>query len=427
LIFHFGETLVLNLALRCLQRLHLILILMPMTASAQDVTIVKFLETAWSSSPVIKGEALQNEASNQLVSAVRGKYLPRLSLDAIDSTGFPASNSALQVGGLMGSPFRSGLAGGVVLQQTVYDFGRIQSLLEHAKAERSLVRARLSEDKFRFLLSLGQLYLECAHARSLQLSDVELMGWAKINLKETARFTKTGQRSVIDNSLVQTEVNGLQLELDQLHRYEQSLSEQMKLYGASAGCKGLGDSWQVHIPDDLRVEAPSLLIAKAQIELAQASYHEAKAAQLPTLNVMGSVGDMEKTRLVDKENYAAGSGLVFPIWNGEDSRREEAYKAQADYQSENLKAAQLEYTARIKNLEDEYLRDRDALTVIEGDLQQVQKTIKLASKRYQSLEGPLIDVREAFKQLRQMGLERLRVMTALGEVSLQLGMLGQNK
>jgi outer membrane protein len=403
--------------------IRLLLILMP-AASAQEISFVNFLQTAWEKSPVIKGEVLQNAASNEFISSVRGKYLPHLSLDAIDSTGFPASNSALQVGGLMGSPFRSGLAGGVVLQQTLYDFGRIQSLLEHAKAERSLARARLADDKFRFLSTIGQLYLTCARTRSLQREDVDLMSWAQINLKETARFTKTGQRSIVDNSLVQTEVNSLQLELDQLHKFEQSLNEQMKLYGSNGDCKSLSESWEVKIPDALQVEEPSLLLAKAQIELAQSSYQEAKASQLPTVNVMGSAGGMEKTRLVDGQDYSAGIGLTFPIWNGgEDARREEAYKTQADYQSENLKAAQLEYSTRLKNLQDELKRDREALKVIDEDLEQVQKTIKLASKRYHNLEGPLIDVREAFKQLRELGLQRLQVMSTLGNVSLQVGML----
>jgi len=403
--------------------LKLLLILAPV-ASAQETSFVNFLQTAWELSPTVRGEVLQNDASNEFISSARGKYLPHVSLDAIDTTGFPASNAELGVGGLMGSPFRSGLAGGIVVNQTVYDFGRIQSFLERAKAEKSLNLARLAEDKFRFLSTAGRLYLTCARVRSLQQHDTELMSWAKINLKETARFTKTGQRSIVDNSLVQTEVNSLNLELEQLHKFEDSLNGQMKMYGSKGGCQSLSGAWKIQVPEALQVEEPSLLLAKAQIELSQSSYEEAKASQLPKLNVMASSGGMDDARLVDQQNYSAGIGLVFPIWNGgEDARRERAYKSQTEYQGENLKAAQLEYATRLKNLQDELSRDQEALTVIEKNLEQVEKTIKLASKRYRTLEGTLIDVREAFKQLRDLGLERIQVMSALADTSLQVGML----
>ncbi len=406
----------------------LLLILLPVVASAKEMPLIDFLNTAWSRGPVQKGEILQNQASDEFVSAVRGKYLPQLSLDAIDSTGFPASNSGLNVGGMMASPFRSGPAGGIVVEQMIYDFGRIQSLLRQSKADKSVNLARLAAEKFRFLLVAGQTYLECARARSLQTRDGQLMHWAQINLRETMRFMKTGQRSIIDSSLVKTEVDNLKLELDQLSRYEQSLIEQMKLFGADGGCKNLSETWQTKIPASLQVEAPSILLAKAQIELAEAGYESARASQLPSIKAMGSAGGMQDVRLVDRDNYAAGIGVTFPIWNGgEDARREQAYKYQTDYQKENLKTAQLEYSAQIKNLTDEFARYRDALAVLDVDLEQVRKSMKLATQRYRLMEGPLIDVREAFHQLRTMELERINVMRSLGATSLQLGMLRADK
>jgi outer membrane protein TolC len=398
-------------------------LLFSVTTEAAELSLIDFLKTAWESGPVHKGEALQTDASDELIGSARGKYLPHVSLDAIDSTGFPASNSDLGVGGLMGSPFRTGPAGGVVVEQTIYDFGRIQSALELAKADKSLSQARLAADKFQFLFSIGQLYLSCARSRTLQQTDEQLMNWARVNLKETGHFTRTGQESIVENSLVRTEVAVLVLELDQLRKYQESLNGQMKLFGGQ-GCRLLGDSWQASLPDSLRVEEPSVLLAKAQTEISHANYQAARAAQRPSLQLMGSLGDMENSRLVEKQDYGAGVGLVFPVWNGgEDAKREKAYKLQTDYQTENLKAAQLEYAARLKDLRDEYNRDRDELSVLDKDLEKVRDTMKLATRRYRMLQGPLIDVREAFKQLREMELERIRVLGALGGVSLQLGML----
>ena len=396
----------------------------PVAAEASEVTLIDFLNAAWANSPLAKGESLQDRASNELIEASRAKYLPRLSIEAIDSTGFPGSSSDLRVSGPMGSPFRVGAAAGVVVEQTIYDFGRIESAMAHAKAHKSLSQARLAEEKFRFLLSVGQTYLECARAKSLQQTDEELMGWAKVNLRETARFTQTGQRSVIDNSLVQTEVNALALELGQLRKLEQSTEAQMRLYGVAAGCKGLGDSLKFEVSTSLQIEDPGTLLAKARIEAAQASAQQAKAAQLPTIDAMGAIGAMEDARLVDRQNFSAGVRLAFPVWNGgEDAKREQAFKSLADFQAENLKAAQLEYAARLRALKDALDRDREALSVIEKNVEQVEKTIRLASKRYERLEGQLIDVREALKQLRQIGMDRLRAMQSVASVSLQLGIL----
>ena len=244
----------------------------------------------------------------------------------------------------MGSPFHSGAAGGAILEQTVYDFGRISSALQQAKAEKSLTQARLAEDKFRFLYGTGLLYLACARVRTLIQSDQQLMSWAQINLKETARYTRTGQRSVIDNSLVQTEVDKLQLEMDQLQKYQQSLGEQMKFYGVTCGCKGLDDSWSFLVPTALRVEEPSLLIAKAQMESSQAGYESAKSAQLPTIKVMGSVGDMNDARLVDKQGLFGGSRRCLSDLELElrmqDASKHTKFKL--DTKSENLKAAELD-------------------------------------------------------------------------------------
>jgi outer membrane protein len=400
------------------------LLFLPTLSFAEEISLVDFLKIVWENGPVRHGEALQDSASEDLVRSAKGKYLPHVSLDAIDTTGFPASNSELQVDGLMGSPFRSGLAGGVVVEQTLYDFGRIQSAVARARVDKSTRRAQLAADKFQFLTSVGQIYLACAQVRSMRHNDEDLMRWAQINLKETARFTKTGQRSIVDNALVQTEVNTLNLELDQLQKYEQSLNAQMQIYGVKADCRRLSGSLQTQVPSELKVQEPSVLVAEAEIEVAQASYEAARSAQLPKLNAMGSFGDMDRARLVDKQNYAAGVGLEFPIWNGgEDAKREHAYKTQADYQRENLKAAQLEYSKQIKNLQDGFDRNQEALGVIDKNREQVEKTLRLATKRYQTLQGPLIDFREAFKQLREVNYQRIRTMQTLAAASLQLSLL----
>jgi outer membrane protein TolC len=405
-------------------RRSLLLLLFVTTQVRAETTLIDFLQSAWQKSPVIAGETSKNEESEQFVKSARGKYFPHVSLAGIDSTGFPASSSALRVGGIMGSPYRAGLAGGVIVEQTVYDFGRINSVLEAAKADKSLNEARLASEKLRFLTELGGLYLSCARTKSLLEENEHMMFWAKLILRETGRFTKTGQRSIIDNSLVKSKLNDLELQEAELKRLQASLIYQMKIYAEPSGCAALQTATVNQVPENLKVEEPSMLLAKAQVEVSRAGVENAKSAQLPTLNVMGSAGGMDHARLVDQQDYSASVGLVFPIWNGgEDQHREQAYKSQVEYQSQLLKTTELEFQSKLKNLIDERDRFRESLQQIDQNLAHVRETMKLASKRYQRLEGPLIDVRDAYSELQTIEYQRVGLQYNLATASLQLSLL----
>lgn len=389
-----------------------------------ETKLSDYLTRAWGQSPVLTGDASKLNESEEFVSSARGKYFPHVSLAGIDTTGFPASTGMLGVGGLMGSPFRSGMAGGVIVQQTVYDFGRISSALESAKAGKSYNEAKLAEEKLRYLTSLGELYLGCARARSLLDKTERMMGWANLILKETLRFTKTGQRSIIDNALVKSKMNDLVLQQKEYRKVEASYTEQMKHFAHIDRCDRLSQTLSTSMPGELMVEEPTILLAKAQVEVSEAGRKGAEADQLPTLDVMGSAGYMNEARLVEKKDYSAGVGLIVPIWNGgEDLHRARAYKAQSEYQRDILKNTEIEFRAKLQKLLDQRKIAQETLVDLETNLDQVRDTMKIASKRYQRLEGPLIDVRDAYSELLQMEIQRVNLLYSLASTSFQLNLL----
>jgi|GEM_PF-6046538 len=401
----------------------LFFLLMGAHASA-ETALSDYLKSAWQQGAISASESDKAEESEQFVSSARGKYFPHVSLAGIDSTGFPSSTGQLGVGGLMGSAFRSGPAGGVIVQQTIYDFGRISSAMESAKAGKSLNEAKLAEEKYRYLSSLGDLYMGCARARSLLDKTERMMGWAQLLLKETVRFTKTGQRSIIDNALVKSKVNDLVLQQKEYKKVENSYVEQMRHFVNIDGCKRLSQTLAETMPTELKVEEPSLLLAKAQIEISEAGRKGAEASELPTLDVMGSAGYMKEARLVDKQDYSAGVGLIVPVWNGgEDLHRARAYKAQVEYQKQILKNSELEFKTKLKKLMDQRQIAQETLSDLDTNLDQVRDTMKIASKRYQRLEGPLIDVRDAYSELLAMEIQRVNLLFSLAETSFQLNLL----
>ena len=322
----------------------------------------------------------------------------------------------------MGSPFRSGAAAGIVVEQRIYDFGRIRSILEGAKAEARLSEAKIDAEKLNFMSRLVRLYLTCAQAFSMKRQNDRLMSWAELNLKETQRLTKTGQRSIIDNSLVQAEINDLKLQQAELEQMQRSFNEQMAFYAPNVECGPLSQTWQMSISDDLKVEPPQVLLAKAQRDLSQARFEQEKSEQRPIIKAVGSAGWMEDERLVSsQQNYSAGIGITFPFWNGGESvHREHAFKSEVEYQNEVLKEAELEINTKLKSANDEFTRYKDSLNQIEKNLQEARETMRLASTRYRRLEGPLVDVREAFKQLKTVETERNNLLLALTRSAFEL-------
>ena len=389
---------------------------------ARETSLGDFLNTAWTSSSWKQAAVHKKEQAEQIKQSVEGRMLPQLSLEAIDTTGFPASSSDLRIGGIMGSPFRSGGAAGIVVEQRIYDFGRIRSILEGAKAEARLSDAKIDEEKLNFMSRLVRLYLTCAQAFSMKRQNDRLMSWAELNLKETKRLTKTGQRSIIDNSLVQAEINDLKLQQAELEQMQRSFNEQMAFYAPNVECGPLSQTWQMSISDDLKVEPPQVLLAKAQRDLSQARFEQERSEQRPIIKAVGSAGWMEDERLVSsQQNYSAGIGITFPFWNGgESAHREHAFKSEVEYQNEVLKEAELEINTKLKSANDEFNRYKDSLKQIEKNLQEARETMRLASARYRGLEGPLVDVREAFKQLKTVETERNNLLLALTRSAFEL-------
>ena len=404
------------------------LLFLSLNAKANEISMNDFLEQAWNQSPMAKGERFKNEETDELERSAKGKYFPHLSLEAIDTKGFAASSSTLHVGGLMGSAYRSGWAAGVIVDQTVYDFGRISSVLEGVKAEKGLQEARLASEKVKFLSLLGRLYLSCARARTVQNQNTRLMSWLEMILKESSQFTKTGQRSVIDNALVKMEMNELTVEQNELKKFQASLADEMKLYLSSAnGCQSLSTLWKEPIPQDLTVEPPHLLLAKAEKKSSESLLEGAKSNQLPSINLVGSLGEMEDVRLVKKEDYSVGVAIIFPVWNGgEDHHREKAYQRKLDYNEQVLKQAELEFSNELKSRKDQLDRDKETLAAIEKDLELGRNTMQLASRRYRQLQGPLVDVRDAFKSLKSIEEKRSKLLDSLAANSLELGMIRAN-
>src|ERR1700730_17624545 len=106
-------------------------------ANVNEISLDEVLVQVDAKDPSITAARFREKASIENVGVAKSSYLPEVSLEAIDSTGFPGSSGLTGVGGLMGSPYRSGVAAGLVAKEVLWDFGQISNRVGVAEEEAS--------------------------------------------------------------------------------------------------------------------------------------------------------------------------------------------------------------------------------------------------------------------------------------------------
>jgi outer membrane protein TolC len=373
-----------------------------------ELTLREALDFAQNYSSELKAADTRVTEAKSSVAVARSYYYPTLEAQATDSSGFPGSTSYLAVGGLMGSPYRSGLGAGVVFTETLYDFGRtsnhVQSLehqLESQKQDTEISRYRLNQEVI-------QAYFSCTLNRSQKTIWTRLQNNADVVEREVDRFVQTGQRSVVDHYLAETQKQEARTAAAD---YETREAQSEKRLAVLMGVYGELKCPELPTAEDFGLLAPPAvnpLISRAQADLkaAQSQLSGARSEHLPTLVGMGSVGYLEDQRLVDHSNYSLGIGLSIPIFEGfrieENVNRTAAQVSEKDF---SLQASQ----QLLDNLNQQYdetiVSTRTRLSYLGPELKLANDAFNLAKKRYFSFQGDLLDVRAALANLTRVLLD----------------------
>ena len=394
----------------------LLIIFAKPTLANENIAFKDFLKAALDLHPQKQIEAIEKNLAEENEKSGRGRYLPHLSIEAIDSDGFPGSNSLLHVGGIAGSAFRSGPAVDLVLEQTLYDFGRTSSYLEKIKSENELTAAKEAEEKFKLLLRLADVYLSCSLTKQQLKQNEIFLQKIKLISSETSQFITTGQKTEIDKSLTDIEFNEVKLNQDTLIS-DLATSEsliQMYLQKPNISCETLADQNEKIDLAEFQLQTPQILLSKATIRQAESEADLAKTNQRPELSLLGSYGTMDKSRLVPEKDYSIGVGLIFPLFNGgEDYHREKAQLLKVQLYQQELASLQLELKSQYLKLTEQIKSLRHNLNQIDEDQKLVEKTVNLAQQRYKNLTGQLIDLRDAYHKWIQIMATRNNTLLSL--------------
>lgn len=379
-------------------------------------SLKEVIDLAAKSSPELEEKRSGKEAAEAAVKIARASYLPQVDFQVTDSAGFPGSSGMTGVGGIMGSPFRSGYAYGFALKQRLWDFGRTAGEESAAISGSAAESADLQLSTYQIKVRAMRAFFDC----SLQRSQVD--AWKLIRQEaetvagEVSSLVGTGQRSVVEKYLVQAQVEEARTnELGFSERVRGSLRRLSILTGETNEriCPLLPKTLPLESsPLDSKSES-NVFIGRADAErkIAHAKLSQAKAGHLPYLVGVASLGAFENTRLVPEKNYSVGIGVVIPLFDGlrttADVQRAEALEAKSEHARDTV----LQQTAL---LESDWSASVDSSRVrfqhLTEEQSKARMAVSIARKRYFAHQGTLVDLRES---LRNLG----RTFTLLNEAS----------
>ncbi len=349
------------------------------------------------------------QASKSAIRIARSSYFPTINLEAIDSSGFAGSNGQLGIGGLMGSPYRSGIAYGVVGKLNVWDFGRTSNAVSSAE------HSHLAH-KEEILLQLQELddeathvFFDCVRYQSQKEAWGFVMLQAKAISQEVRKFVATGQKSAVEKYLAESQEQEAITATEEFTEKTKAAEHRLALFTGKQQGFSCPNAEQLNSGEfKMNSESHNPILAKTQEEIFTASdlVSKAKAGNFPQITALASYGSMEKSRLVPKKDMAVGIGINFPIFEG---FKTSAQIQEAKAQEEGKIAALRAYQEKIERTEAKYDEAINAISVqkehLQKELSLAQEAFQLGRSRFEKMQGSLVDLREALKNLSRVKIQ----------------------
>src|SRR5258708_1457090 len=427
------------------------LLLLPGKVEATDpvaLSYEKAVELALHYNPRIRAAEARIEESRQDIRTARASAYPRLTLSAIDSDGLGGSSSALGITGLVNSPYRKGPAAGVDGAWTLYDFGRTSYKTAAAQEKVKATQAGLEKVKLETRLEVADAFFRCAQYERLNtVLEVQVQDQGQI-IHEVGRYVRSGLRSPVEWNLVRATSQGIQARQEDVRTQKLLATEELR-GGMSApelgsfqcqadtasltptlslqgrGRKGEGWLLSADTIDKLIASRPAIIVARQQVQAAEAEWKAARREQGPILSAVGSAGRLDETIRVQKKEWSAGVGIRLHLFEG--------FRLSA---AEKRSARALEEARSLLAVREQAIRKeiRSDLALVRGlgekrkHLEEQQKLVDeayhMARRRYLEKTGTFTDLRDAqamyFQTVEQtlaaefaerLAVERLRIQS----------------
>ncbi len=364
--------------------------------------------------------ARQREIEAEKNIHIQEAYLyPTLDAGGVATTGFPGFNNQMSISGpgynndlgaqgMYASPYAETPAGGLTSQLDVVDL-KIPFRIRQAKALYQAEKARTEIVRYQVDWSALKFYFHSVRDIGLQrVWDEILQVKTEPVSREVIHFVNRGQHNMADELLIRDMVEEARLEKEAYHA----------LYGQAIAKLGIyigKDSTDLAVADPSSLSEDVLTVltsTSVSAYISQAEFHSTsaheflssrKAENYPRVTAKASIGGATGARFVGTQDYAAGVGVSVPIFEGFgiESRIEQA-KARAKEKDEAVDSLKLFVAVANKTYDERIAYDSAQLKYLDRELKTDIAAYNVSLHRYLTYVGPLVDVREAIRDLERV-------------------------
>jgi outer membrane protein len=348
---------------------------------------------------------LRGQAAQKAIGVPRSAYFPQLegNLTAVQAN----RDSAVAAGAVTTSSVSTRAAGGFSLLQMVTDFGRTRDLVRSARLTAQAAGQNAADIREQILRNVDQAYFSVQATESVLQTAQAILNYRNLSLKQLTALAESQLRSTVDVQFAAVLVSEAQLAVYRANSDVQAARAQLT---AAMGDENdpdyaLGDEALPPPPEnDVSVyinEAfttrPDLKALNLRAQSAQQYALSEKKLNYPTINLLGTAGDVPEHDSTLKDQYgAAGVNINIPVLNGGrySSQYAEA-KLQAAAVGRDVEELRVIIARDVRTVwaqtKDAYLQ----IDVAQRLVAQSTEALRLAQARYDSGLGSIVELNEA--------------------------------
>lgn len=373
--------------------------------------IEKAVELALESHPLVQQANATLKAATAKTDQARSVYYPHIDANFDVAAGAGRINPRFMIGGFLVQQNLSQYAGGVSVNQRLFDFGYSQQTVNSAHLAERAQEIDINARQALVVLQVQASYLtSLKHQRLVQIAEETVRERGIIKGQIEALYRQQ-LKSKLDVDLVQVELTNAE---SLLVKARNGLRSSFANLNRAIGIAGAEDYVLEDLPIEVRAQRslgsligdslshPEYRKAKEVTASAEAKLTAAKRQYLPTVNAYASGGDFQvfdnsRTQASQTGGWWAAGGFVsMPLFTGfmiENQVREaKAQKAAAEAASLNIEQA---LTQQVTNSYLDTVSFAQQIKLGEEQVKTAQEALGLAKQRYKLGLGSVVEVTQA--------------------------------
>ena len=369
------------------------------------------LELALENHPLVRQANATLKVATAKTDQARAVYYPHVDANFDLAAGAGRINPRFLIGGFLVQGNLSQYAGGVSINQRLFDFGYSQQTVNSAHLAERAQEIDINARQALVVLQVQATYLtSLKHQRLVQIAEETVRERGIIKGQIEALYRQQ-LKSKLDLDLVQVELTNAE---SQLVKARNGLKSSFANLNRSIGIAGAEDYVLEDLPIEVRQQRPlDTLIgdslshpefrkAKELTASAESKLTAAKRQYLPVVSAYASGGDFQvfdSSRSQASQTggwWAAGGFITLPLFTGfmiENQVQEaKAQKAAAEAASTNIEQA---LTQQVTNSYLDTISFAQQIKLGEEQVKTAQEALNLAKQRYKLGLGSIVEVTQA--------------------------------